>query len=53
MWNQKLDLSVFVPNEVMDDHFDGDDDRAKEYFQWAIKDALGMLIADSEKKGVI
>lgn len=48
-----ITLSVFVPREVMLDHFDGDERSAIDYFQWAIEAARKGLIADSEKRGVI
>lgn len=48
-----ITLSVFVPREVMLDHFDGDERSAIDYFQWAIEGARKGLIADSEKRGAI
>lgn len=45
-----ITLSVFVPREVMLDHFDGDERSATEYFQWAIEGARKGLIADTEKR---
>lgn len=45
-----ITLSVFVPREVMLDHFDGVERSATDYFQWAIEGARKGLIADTEKR---